>query len=64
MLTSCTVGSFVVVDAENLEQLATFHHRKEEISDIKFSPSGCVARHSHSCMMCIVDYGRDMIPFN
>lgn len=32
-------GSFVVVDSESLEQLASFHHRKEEISDIKFSPS-------------------------
>ena len=35
-----------MVDAESLEQLAAFHHRKEEISDIKFSPSESVARHS------------------
>ncbi len=32
-------GSFSVADAETLEQLAAFHHRKEELSDIKFSPS-------------------------
>ena len=32
-------GSFSVADAESMEELASFHHRKEEISDIKFSPS-------------------------
>ena len=42
------LGSFVVVDAESLEQLAAFHHRKEEISDIKFSPSESVARHIYT----------------
>lgn len=31
-------GSFVVMNAGNLENVITFHHRKEEISDIKFSP--------------------------
>ena len=31
-------GSFKVFDAD-LKELATFHHRKEEISDVKFSPS-------------------------
>eukprot|EP00794_Sanderia_malayensis_P020047 gene20047-22014_t len=31
-------GSFTVVDAETLNDMAGFHHRKEEISDIKFSP--------------------------
>ncbi|XP_072031189.1 echinoderm microtubule-associated protein-like 6 isoform X3 [Amphiura filiformis] len=31
-------GSFTVVDADTLNDMATFHHRKEEISDIKFSP--------------------------
>lgn len=31
-------GSFKVFDAD-LKELATFHHRQEEISDVKFSPS-------------------------
>lgn len=31
-------GSFKVLDAD-LNELASFHHRKEEISDVKFSPS-------------------------
>ena len=28
----------MVVNSETLEDVATFRHRKEEISDIKFSP--------------------------
>jgi len=31
-------GSFVVVNRMNLENIIGFHHRKEEIADIKFSP--------------------------
>ncbi|KAK7103893.1 echinoderm microtubule-associated protein-like 6 [Littorina saxatilis] len=31
-------GSFVVLNTETMEEMASFHHRKEEISDIKFSP--------------------------
>ncbi|XP_077993248.1 echinoderm microtubule-associated protein-like 6 [Glandiceps talaboti] len=31
-------GSFVVVNADTLEDIVSFHHRKENISDIKFSP--------------------------
>ena len=31
-------GSFVVVDTQNLSDIIGFHHRKEEISDVKFSP--------------------------
>lgn len=31
-------GSFAVVNAASLDEVITFHHRKEEISDIKFSP--------------------------
>ena len=31
-------GSFVVVHCSTLEDVIGFHHRKEEISDIKFSP--------------------------
>ncbi len=33
-------GSFKVFDSD-WNELAKFHHRKEEISDIKFSPSEC-----------------------
>ena len=29
-----------MVSSESLEQLASFHHRTQEISDIKFSPNG------------------------
>ena len=32
-------GSFMVVNAETFEKIASYSHRKEEISDIKFSPS-------------------------
>ena len=31
-------GSFIVVNADTLTDIAGFHHRKEEISDVKFSP--------------------------
>eukprot|EP00111_Clytia_hemisphaerica_P009365 TCONS_00027488-protein len=31
-------GSFSVVDSEKFEEVANYHHRKEEIADIKFSP--------------------------
>lgn len=31
-------GSFTVVNADTLDPVASFHHRKEEISDIRFSP--------------------------
>ena len=34
-----TTGSFIVVDTDTLEEKATYNHRKEEISDVKFSPS-------------------------
>ena len=34
----CVTGSFKVFDTD-WKELANFHHRKEEISDIKFSPS-------------------------
>lgn len=30
-------GSFLVVNADTLEDMVTFHHRKEIISDLKFS---------------------------
>jgi len=33
-------GSFIVANASNLEELVHFHHRKEAISDIRFSPNG------------------------
>ncbi|XP_040207585.1 echinoderm microtubule-associated protein-like 6 isoform X1 [Rana temporaria] len=31
-------GSFMVVNADTLEDMVSFHHRKEMIADIKFSP--------------------------
>ena len=31
-------GSFCVVNADTLEDIVTFQHRKQEISDICFSP--------------------------
>lgn len=39
MLYGCSVGSCMVLDAESLSDTVSFHHRKEEISDVKFSPS-------------------------
>lgn len=30
-------GSFLVVNADTVEDMVSFHHRKEMISDIKFS---------------------------
>lgn len=38
MFLSCIAGSFQVVDSTTLDDIVGFHHRKEEISDIKFSP--------------------------
>ena len=32
-------GSFMVLESGSLKEMATVHHRKEEISDVKFSPS-------------------------
>ncbi|XP_078490103.1 echinoderm microtubule-associated protein-like 6 [Ciona intestinalis] len=34
----CNNGSFIVVNSTTLENLVEFHHRKEAISDIRFSP--------------------------
>lgn len=31
-------GSFLIVNADTLEDLVSFHHRKDIISDIRFSP--------------------------
>ena len=35
---SIITGSFQVVDSSTLDDIVGFHHRKEEISDMKFSP--------------------------
>uniref|UniRef100_A0A8B9KPM6 EMAP like 6 n=1 Tax=Astyanax mexicanus TaxID=7994 RepID=A0A8B9KPM6_ASTMX len=44
-------GSFLVVNADTLEDMVSFHHRKELISDIKFSRDAgkylAVASHDH-----------------
>ena len=31
-------GSFSVLNSDKLDDVKSFHHRKEEIADIKFSP--------------------------
>lgn len=31
-------GSFLIVNADTLEDLVSFHHRKDIISEIRFSP--------------------------
>lgn len=33
------IGGFVVINAETMEKIVSYNHRKQEISDIKFSPS-------------------------
>lgn len=38
-------GSFLVVNADTLEDMVTFHHRKELISDIRFS-QGSLSQHT------------------
>ena len=42
MLIVALTGSFQVVDSTTLDDIVGFHHRKEEISDIKFSPGEAV----------------------
>ena len=32
-------GSFKVLESDGFKEMAAVHHRKEEISDIKFAPS-------------------------
>jgi len=36
-------GSFTVVDEDKLDEVATHHHRKEEIADLKFSPGKTIS---------------------
>ena len=33
-------GSFSVLNSDKLDDIVSYHHRKEEIADIKFSPGG------------------------
>ena len=40
-------GGFSVLSTEDFSEVATFQHRKQEVSDIKFSP-GCV------CTRCTI----------
>lgn len=37
----------MVVNGENMEEVISFHHRKEEISDIKFSPGKRFLQKTH-----------------
>ena len=32
-------GTFFVINAETFEKIVSYSHRKEEISDVRFSPS-------------------------
>lgn len=47
-----------MVDAESLEQMAAYHHRKEEISDVKFSPSESIARYIlvHNSLVDLLEF--------
>ena len=38
-------GGFVVINTTDFSEVTTFQHRKQEISDIKFSPGGPVPLH-------------------
>ena len=42
-------GSFLVVNADTLEDMVTFHHRKEIISDLRFSQGNQSLKHSIKC---------------
>ena len=48
-------GSFLVVNADTLEDITSFHHRKEEIADIKFSP-GLLLVHLKDKYIVVLEY--------
>ena len=58
---SCA-GSCEVLNADTLETVVSLHHRKEEISDVKFSPSTYLTnmdthpKASTSCTYSICEY--------
>ena len=43
-------GCFVVLNTEDFSEVAAFQHRKQEISDIKFSPGMCVCEYMCGCV--------------
>lgn len=54
-------GSFLVVNADTVEDMVSFHHRKEMISDIKFSKGKGDSKNFKKCVETkgtIVDYFR------
>lgn len=48
LLIVALTGSFQVVDSTTLDDIVGFHHRKEEISDIKFSPGEAIISQTFS----------------
>ena len=48
LLIVALTGSFQVVDSTTLDDIVGFHHRKEEISDIKFSPGEAITSRTFS----------------
>lgn len=43
-------GSFLVVNADTVEDMVSFHHRKEMISDIKFSKGKDDSKNFQKCI--------------
>lgn len=43
-------GSFLVVNADTVEDMVSFHHRKEMISDIKFSKGENDSKNFKKCI--------------
>ena len=47
------LGSFVVVNAETLEDVVQFHDRKQAIADIKFSPGDVSIGMYFASLLCV-----------
>lgn len=61
-------GSFLVVNADTVEDMVSFHHRKEMISDIKFSKGEDYSRNfleyagTKICKSGLFEYFLDLFP--